>query len=239
MSFWSCPGKSRAAVISEATLEVAALGSRGKALVLAPHPDDEVFAVGGILSLMTGCGYDVVVLAVTDGEASHARSARVTPEELRETRLGETTRAYRQLGIDPCRIRMRLPDSQVCSRERQLREELDVHMDGATIVLAPIETDGHPDHDTVGRVADELGQSRGVPLWQYAVWARLNEERITQGGPFTVRLTPEVALRKCRAMQTYSSQFIALGPEPEDGPVLPADFVQHFSGNEEFLWPAS
>lgn len=222
-----------------ATIEIADLGEKGKAIVLAPHPDDEVFAVGGIMRLMIRSGYDVMVLAVTDGEASHARSARITPQELRNIRLGETARAYRQLGIDPCRIRMKFPDSQVCSRERQLRDELDAHIDGATVVLAPLETDGHPDHDTVGRVARELGQNHGVPLWQYAVWARLNEERITQGSPFAVLLTHDVALRKCRAMQTYSSQFIALGPEPEDGPVLPADFVQHFSGNEEFLWPAS
>ena len=60
-------------------------GWRGAALdgervvVVAPHPDDEVLAAGGLMRWMACRGREVLVVGVTDGEASHARSARVTP----------------------------------------------------------------------------------------------------------------------------------------------------------------
>lgn len=238
MSFFSCSDR-KAVVNNRGNIEVHELGPAGKILVLAPHPDDEVFAVGGLMSLMTCSGYDATVLAVTDGEASHAESKRVTRAEIRKIRLAETRRAYRELGINPIRVRMGIPDSQVCQHEGRLRRELEGHLDGASLVLAPIESDGHPDHNSVGHIARVLTASSGLPLWRYAVWARLHQERIAGGLPLSVLLPEGVALRMRCAVQEYSSQFNALGPDPEDGPVLPADFEQHFIANKEFLWPAN
>ena len=43
-------------------------------VVVAPHPDDEVLGVGGLLRLLGRPRAEVVVVAVTDGEASHPGS---------------------------------------------------------------------------------------------------------------------------------------------------------------------
>jgi LmbE family N-acetylglucosaminyl deacetylase len=215
------------------------LGRQGTALVLAPHPDDEVFGVGGLMSMLPGSGYNVVVLAVTDGEASHGQSSLVTPAEIRDIRLAETERAYRQLGIGPARHRLGLPDAGLHSLEAPLRRDIEPYLHGATVLLAPLETDGHPDHDIVGKVACDVSRDFGLALWRYAVWARLHEERIGQGDPFKVPLPSSVVHRKQRAMEEYESQFFPLGPNPEDGPVLPGNFAQHFAAGEEFLWPAT
>ena len=39
--------------------------------MLAPHPDDEVLACGALLALHTAPGGASLILAITDGEASH------------------------------------------------------------------------------------------------------------------------------------------------------------------------
>ena len=56
-------------------LAVGDLGPRGRAVIVAPHPDDEVFAVGGTMALLDWAGYEVEVVAVTDG-VSDPRAGR-------------------------------------------------------------------------------------------------------------------------------------------------------------------
>ncbi|MEO6397120.1 MAG: PIG-L family deacetylase [Tepidiformaceae bacterium] len=215
------------------------LGRPGRVVVIAPHPDDEVFAVGGLMAMLSSADYELEIVAVTDGEASHANSSRITKRQLREVREDETRNAYRELGIHPPRFRIGLPDSDVEQYAVALREMLAVRLKGASIVFAPLETDGHPDHDTTGRVAREVAAEVGATLWRFAVWARIHPERITQGEPVRVRLPWEVLERKRRAAATYVSQFQALGPNSEDGPVLPPGFMDHFVEDRELLWRAS
>ena len=45
-----------------------------RAVVVAPHPDDEVLAVGGLLAQLARLGGAIRVIAVTDGTASHRGS---------------------------------------------------------------------------------------------------------------------------------------------------------------------
>ena len=146
--------------------------------------------------------------------------------------------AYARLEIHPRRFRLGLPDSDVQSHAGPLREGLTERICGAALVLAPIDSDGHPDHDVTGRIAQEAAKEWGVPLWRYAVWAHLHPERITQGCPHAVRLPLDVRRRKQQAIGAYQSQFHALGPLPEDGPVLPDGFRKHFEQPWEFLWPS-
>ena len=47
----------------------------GRALVVAPHPDDEVLGAGGLVSRLLDGSIEVNVLAVTDGEGSHPHSS--------------------------------------------------------------------------------------------------------------------------------------------------------------------
>ena len=60
------------------------------AVVVAPHPDDEVLGVGGLLSLLARAGTAIHVVAVTDGEASHPKSPTLTPQELAARRISES-----------------------------------------------------------------------------------------------------------------------------------------------------
>lgn len=219
-------------------LSVADLGTPGRAVVVAPHPDDEVFAIGGTMALLDWAGYEVEVVAVTDGESSHPHSRRITPTQLRDLRCDETLRAYRYLGIHPQRYRLGLPDHDVSQHEEALRRILEIRVHDAALVLAPIDTDGDPDNDAVGRAAGQLAQEQGIPLWRYAVWAQLHPERAPQPD-CEMPLPPEIQARKQRATAVFTSQFQPLGPAPEDQPPLPAGFRERFLEPFEPLWRVS
>ncbi|RYF32212.1 MAG: PIG-L family deacetylase, partial [Comamonadaceae bacterium] len=74
-----------------------------RAVVVAPHPDDEVLSVGGLLAMLSNNGaarsddFVVTVIAVTDGAASHTGSLEWPRSRLLRERPRETERALAQL----------------------------------------------------------------------------------------------------------------------------------------------
>ena len=80
-----------------------------RAVVLAPHPDDEVLGVGGLLALPARAGSRVLIVAVTDGEASHPGSDALPPGLLARTRATETLAALAALGLPAGVRRLGLP----------------------------------------------------------------------------------------------------------------------------------
>ena len=91
-----------------------ALQDFGPTLVVAPHPDDESLACGGLISLLQRAGISVCVTIVSDGSGSHTRSRAYPPDALRDLREREATAAVAELGIAATDISfMRFPDTQV------------------------------------------------------------------------------------------------------------------------------
>lgn len=212
------------------------LGDAKRLLILAPHPDDEVFGLGGLMSLASRRGLVLTVLAVTDGEASHPHSTLITPDALRERRLGEIQRAYVELGIEPQRVRLGLPDSAVS--EEGLRALLPDFVNDDDVVIAPLADDGHPDHDACGCAAAGLASAYSLPLFAYPIWASFQAaSRAFEGATaWQVPMPDEVLEAKRRAMACFASQFLALGPAIEDGPVLPDGFEAPFHRAFEVLY---
>ena len=92
-----------------------------RAVVVAPHPDDEVLASGGMLAMLAARGDPLLVVGVTDGDASHPGSARWTPEQLAAFRHAEALAGLAQLGIKPqSYLRLSLPDGRVRSHHALL-----------------------------------------------------------------------------------------------------------------------
>ena len=220
-------------------LNIGDFGPKGRAVVLAPHPDDEVFAIGGTMAMLEWAGYEVEVVAVTDGEGSHPGSSRITPAQLRDLRSEETLRAYRYLGIHPQRFRLGLPDREVASHADALKRIVEIRAHDAAVLFAPLETDGDSDNDAVGSAAAQLAKEHNVQLWNYAIWSQLDPEKLAEKPCRELSLPPEIVARKQRATGVFSSQLYPLGPAPEDRPALPAGFRERFVQPVEMLWRAS
>ena len=201
-----------------------------RVVVLAPHPDDEVLGVGGLIALLAASGSRVEVVAVTDGEASHPGGS-IRPDVLADLRSGETRRAVAALGVTHPVRHLHLPDGGCAALTGPVVAAL--HLGPGDWLLAPWSGDGHPDHEAVGRAAELVADRDGARLLAYPVWAWHWADPGTVALPWEralrVGLPAEVQAQKALATASFVSQIEPIGARPQDLPVLPAHVLARFS----------
>jgi LmbE family N-acetylglucosaminyl deacetylase len=215
--------------------------SVASAVVVAPHPDDETLGLGGLLQMLSARGAAVEVVAVTDGEASHAGSTRVTRAELAAWRADERDLALSRLGLaGGAVVRLRLADGQVAGSVDRLAELIASRLQPGTLCLAPWCHDGHPDHDASGLAAATAAAASGALLVEYPVWAwhwaTPDGGELPAGRARRIPLTAGQVAQKSWAIEAFQSQLTAIGTAPEDGPILPAPILQRFQRDHEVVW---
>ena len=208
-----------------------------RVVVVAPHPDDEVLAVGGLLALLAGLGTAVEVVAVTDGEASNPGGS-LPPPELAVRRVAETHAALAALGVPAAVRRLALPDGGAAGLEQPVLDAL--ALAPGTGRLAPFAHDGHPDHEAVGRACRRAADRDGARLLAYPVWAwhwaTPDDPRLPWSRTRRVELPEPVRRAKRRAVDAFSTQVRAAGPLPADAPVLPPEVLARFDRGWEAVF---
>lgn len=219
------PGLARIPLVSPGALVPA--GAR--AVVVAPHPDDEVLAVGGLLALLARQSTAVCVVAVTDGTASHEGSTAWPPERLQYERPLESADAWQRLGIEPQVVRLALPDGVVAERRDLLVERLLPLLGTDDVVFTTWREDGHPDHEATGDCCALAAARAGarlieVPVWAWH-WAAPGDARLPWHRARRLPLDADAAARKRCAVQAFASQ---LAPDESTGagPILRASTVE-------------
>jgi LmbE family N-acetylglucosaminyl deacetylase len=148
----------------------------GGFLVLAPHPDDESLACGGLVSEGCARGRAVKIVVVSDGTGSHPLSRAYPRVRLRAVREEEARRAAAALGLAPRHVEfLRLPDRFVPSRGAAaqaaiarivaLAKQID-----ARALFVSWRHDPHCDHQAAYRLARAAQRELGVALYEYSVW---------------------------------------------------------------------
>jgi LmbE family N-acetylglucosaminyl deacetylase len=142
-----------------------------RVVVVAPHPDDEILICGALLQLVAARGDAPLIVAVTDGEASHPGSPAWPPERLRKARTDETDAALAHLGIDADRVRrLHIPDGGVTAAAPELERQLAAIIAPGDIVITTWRFDGHPDHESTALACSAVARKRGARVLQAPVW---------------------------------------------------------------------
>lgn len=158
-------------------------------LVLAPHPDDEVFGCGGALALHLQAGSRVHVVIATDGDAGGDAQVRRL-----ESRAAAEVLGY---GVPDF---WGLPDRGVLYGEALVARIIRTLDEcGAQVLYAPSLWEIHPDHRALALAAREAvrRQGHGV-LMGYEIGAALRPNRL-------VDITPVLETKRS-AMQCFGSQ---------------------------------
>ncbi len=210
-----------------------------RAVVVAPHPDDELLGTGGLLSAWASEGRKLLIVAVTDGEASHPHSSRWTPATLAAHRRSESIEGWQRLGIArSAGHRLGLPDGAVGAHGGRLAELLSDLLTPADVVFATWRHDGHPDHEATGQAAALACQRRQCSLFEYPVWmwqwAAPDEARVPWSRLRRVALGAIDQQNKAHAVRAHESQL----RRDADGaaPVLPASALAHWLGPFEHVF---
>ncbi|WP_374981038.1 PIG-L family deacetylase [Pseudomonas solani] len=196
-----------------------------RAVIVAPHPDDEVLGCGGLLQLLFQLGRQVLLISVTDGSASHPGSPYWTAHRLGIVRPQESAEALHRLGIPVAELkwlRGGFPDTGVERHLGELKRFLTTYLQPSNVVFTTWREDGHADHEAVGLATLEAGMEVGalvheVPIWAWH-WAAPEDPRIPWERARKVELDNWTLARKRHAVQAFASQLYA---DPDGGqPVL-------------------
>ena len=201
-----------------------------RAVIIAPHPDDEILGCGGLLQLLHGAGHSLLLISITDGTASHPGSAEWPPERLRQVRPQESEEALKRLGLSGLNwVRGGFEDTQVASEEAAVSAFITRNLRPGDVVFATWREDGHSDHDAVGRASSRAAEAVGatlheVPVWAWH-WAHDDDPRVPWKRARKVCLSPYAIARNRYAAHAFTSQ---LEQDPSTGldAVLPAPVLE-------------
>jgi len=134
-------------------------------MVLAPHPDDESLAAGGLIQRALSCGADVSVVFITDGENNpwpqRVLERRVWIAARQRTAWGarrraEADAALHALGAERIRVhRLGWPDGGITWKllvdTTSMRAALQalIEAERPTVLVLPDLVDRHPDHSAI------------------------------------------------------------------------------------------
>lgn len=186
-----------------------------KVLILAPHPDDEIFGCGGAVALLQQRGASIGVVVLTDGAGLVSDDQRLA---ITQTRQAETNAALAALGLSAAQF-WGLPDRSLVNDD-QCARRLETLVQGVDLVFAPSLTEIHPDHAATGQALLSALQSLMVQ------GASLPDVLLYEvGSPlvpnFLLDITPVWPAKK-QAMRCFASQHIT------------QDYARHIEGLNTF-----
>lgn len=215
------------------------VAAHARLVVVAPHPDDEVLACGGLLAAHTGRGGRASVIAVTDGEASHRGTESWAPRALAAARQAESDRGLRALGVLSNEItRLTMPDGAVSRYGGPLREALGLLLKSDDVVVSTWRLDGHPDHEAVGAATEDVCADVGAvclqaPVWMWH-WSSQGDARVPWHRLRGFALDSHACQRKRAALAMHETQLMPRSKS--EGPVLGPLILERATRDAEYFF---
>ncbi|MDM8568304.1 PIG-L family deacetylase [Thiotrichales bacterium HSG1] len=167
-------------------------------LVLAPHPDDEVFACAGAIIQNVIQGNLVKVIILTDGSAAIEHPNVDSRLQYIKLRQQESIQAAKILGYGIPEF-WGITDRCLTYDEKLLQRLCNyTNIEDITCIYAPSLAEIHPDHAVLARLAMEVARRSKVKLIMYEVGIPLHPNMLLD-------ITPNLK-RKKQAMDCFTSQ---------------------------------
>jgi len=165
----------------------------------------------------------VTLLSVTDGEAAYLDwpgLGLIRRRELNDalSALAPGKVAAQCLGI---------PDGHVDQHRSRLCDALERRVSRQTLLVAPYEFDGHPDHDATGEVCRVIARRQNLALWRYPIWTwhHSTPARLADEAWGRVLLDAAAMQAKANALNCFTSQIRPIGRQP----IVPHHVLQYFA----------
>lgn len=224
--------------------------SEQTALIVAPHPDDETFGCGGLISLKRAAGVPVRVILLTDGEAV-ATGLGEKPETVVAARRREFSTACQALGLENDALRyLHLPDGCLphpyqtgfAEAVKALAAEIENFAPGE--IYCPHLLEVHPDHLAATLMTREAVRvsGRNSAMFYYPVWMWYHassglRKRLSTTDAWRLDIAA-VLSDKEKAMAAYLEAPKTSQGNPYCGR-LPQAFLRNFKRKYEVYFPAT
>ena len=215
-------------------------------VVLSPHPDDESLGVGGLIAAARSAGSEVRIVVLSDGAASHRRSASHPPAKLAALRKAETQAAAAILGVPAGSLtHLDLPDAAVPWAGPTFDAAVGrivsiVEQAQAPMLLVSWGHDPHCDHEAADAMARSVRERLpGLSVWSYPIWGRHLDPAMSIEAPmpsgYCLDITPWIN-QKHRAIAAHESQMTDLiADDPEGFRFTPAQLAPFLEPREFIL----
>jgi LmbE family N-acetylglucosaminyl deacetylase len=175
----------------------------GPPLVVAPHPDDQILGVAGLLALLGRAD----LAAVTSDPAAEVQAAAVGG--------AGTAEALRRLGLGSAAVH-RLGHPGGAIDEDRLAGQLAGLLTPGRWCLVTWRGDGHPDHEVTGRAAARACAATGARLLEYPIWtwhwSYPESPEVPWDRAHRVDLPPAARTAKAAAIAAFRGRAASTGP---------------------------
>lgn len=182
-----------------------------RVLVLSPHPDDDIFGLGGTIAKMSATGVQVTVAYFCDGSGGSREVGWERDLGLIEARINEAKRAGEILKISK-QVFFGYPDGKLATGGAVQKALNDlIKQVKPDIIFVPSFLDNHPDHRATNEILFKCLCSptylkattlrANLVIWLFEIWTPIFVNRL-------VNIT-DMAQRKQEAMEAQESQLQA------------------------------
>ncbi len=169
-----------------------------RVIVLAPHPDDETFGMGGTLRLLSSMGKKVKVVVLTGGEKADGKTT--DSREYSSVRKREALKAFKVLGVKDYEF-LGFPDREISSNIKEVMEALNAMISefDPDVIYSPSIIELNPDHRATAEISMHFARKvEGLRCIFYEITTPMRPNIL-------IDVTRTFKYKK-RAMKCYKSQ---------------------------------
>jgi len=170
-----------------------------KILIFSPHPDDDIFGMGGTILNLLDNNCQIKIIHLTDG--SKGTISGIRDKRLIALRKKEAEKAMESLGVKDYVFWGYMDGNLPINKSTLRATETLINSFKPDIICLPSVFDDHPDHKRTNEIVTKIlesGNMVDIQIWGYEIWSPGFYNRISD--------VSRKAKQKYRAAQAHESQ---------------------------------